>query len=291
MSKLSNPGFVSSLLERHGIRLKKKWGQNFLVDENILHKIISAAGISPSDRIVEIGPGIGALTQKLAEAGGHVYTIEIDKRLLPVLNETLGEYDNVDVLLQDAMQTDYQAFCTENPLKLVANLPYNVATPLFYHWLKDLRHCFSLIVCMVQKEVAQRIVASPGTKEYGTLSVVCNYAARSEIAFDVPRTVFFPRPDVSSAVVRLRPHTNRDIDVGDEGVFFRVVEAVFSQRRKTALNTLHAAFGLSKDQLVAIGRDVGLDLSRRGETLNVTEFANLSRFIYNEVGGMRQTHT
>ena len=286
MNKLSNPGNVSRLLESHGIRLKKKWGQNFLVDENILNKIVAAAGITADDTILEIGPGIGALTQKLAEAGRHVYTVEIDSRLLPVLKETLSEYANVNVIHQDAMKTDYEAFCAQGPLKLVANLPYNVATPLFYHWLKDIRSCFSLLVCMVQKEVAQRIAANPGTKDYGTLSVICQYAAKCEIAFDVPRTVFFPRPDVSSAVVSLRPYASPHYDVGDEAVFFKVVDALFAQRRKMALNTLHVAFDIPKDELTEMGNSLSLDLARRGETLDVSEFAKVASFIYNKVGGV-----
>ena len=286
MGKLSNPGNVSRLLESHGIRLKKKWGQNFLVDENILNKIAAAADITANDTILEIGPGIGALTQKLAEAGRHVYAVEIDSRLLPVLKETLSEYTNVDVIHQDAMKTDYEAFCAQGPLKLVANLPYNVATPLFYRWLKDLRSCFYLLVCMVQKEVAHRIVANPGTKDYGTLSVICQYAAKCDIAFDVPRTVFFPRPDVSSAVVSLRPYASPQYDVGNEATFFQVVDALFAQRRKTALNTLHAAFDIPKDDLAKIGNSLDIDLTRRGETLHVSEFAKLARFIYNKVGNV-----
>ena len=286
MSKLSSPGNVSQLLERHGIRLKKKWGQNFLVDENILNKIIKAADVNANDRVLEIGPGIGALTQKLAEAAQQVSAVEIDGRLIPVLNETLSEYDNVDVIHGDAMAFDLAPFFEQGPVKLVANLPYNVATPLLYRWLKDSRHCFSRIVCMIQKEVAERIVAGPGSKTYGTLSVICSYATTCEIAFDVPKTVFFPRPEVSSAVVRMIPHLRPEVDVGDDVFFFSVVEAVFAQRRKTLLNTLHAAFPLTKEQLVAVGNAAGLDLSRRGETLTLPEFAILSRLLYNKVGSI-----
>lgn len=284
MSKLSNPGYVTLLLEGHGIRLKKKWGQNFLVDENILNKITAAAELSDQDRVLEIGPGIGALTQKLAEQAGMVTAVEIDSRLVGVLKETLSEYANVNILNQDAMDTDYPSLCSQGSLKLVANLPYNVATPLFYRWLKKLRPCFSVMVCMVQKEVAQRIVAIPGTKEYGTLSVVCRFAAKGEILFDVPRTVFFPRPDVSSAVIRLTTRQQPEADVGSEEFFFTMVDAMFAQRRKTALNTLHAGFEIEKQELNALGQSIGLDLSRRGETLNVTEFANLSRVLYNKIG-------
>lgn len=284
MGKLSNPGFVTHLLESHGIRLKKKWGQNFLVDENILNKITAAAELTKEDRVLEIGPGIGALTQKLAEQAGKVTAVEIDSRLIGVLKETLGEYDNVDILHQDAMDTDYPSLCAQGPLKLVANLPYNVATPLFYRWLKKQRPCFSVMVCMVQKEVAQRIVAQPGTKAYGTLSVVCRFAARGEILFDVPRTVFFPRPDVSSSVIRLITQQQPEAEVGNEDFFFTMVDAMFAQRRKTALNTLHTGFGIAKEELNELGQVMGLDLSRRGETLHVTEFANLSRLLYNKIG-------
>ncbi|WP_050780825.1 16S rRNA (adenine(1518)-N(6)/adenine(1519)-N(6))-dimethyltransferase RsmA [Dethiobacter alkaliphilus] len=286
MSKLSSPGHVSRLLEQHGVKLKKKWGQNFLVDENILKKIISAADVQKSDRILEIGPGIGSLTQKLAENASRVLTVEIDTRLIPVLRETLAEYDNVEIIHGDAMDFDPAPVCEEGPVKLVANLPYNVATPLLYRWLKDSRNCFSRLVCMVQKEVAERIVAKPGSKAYGTLSVICNYAARCEIAFDVPRTVFFPRPDVSSAVVQLIPYHVPAEDVADDAFFFKVVEAVFAQRRKTLLNTLNAAFPLTKEQLTAVCSAVEIDLSRRGETLTLQEFAKLSRVLYNKVGGL-----
>lgn len=284
MDKLSNPGFVSRLLEGHGIRLKKKWGQNFLVDENILDKIVAAADLGASDAVLEIGPGIGALTQKLARIARSVTAVEIDGRLLPVLQETLNVYGNVRIVHQDALQFDPAE--NQGPVKLVANLPYNVATPLFYRWLKDYRDHFSLLVCMVQKEVAQRIVAKPGGKDYGSLSVLCQYAGCCEIAFDVPRTVFFPRPDVSSAVVKIIPARTSEYDVGEESFFFRMVDAVFSQRRKTLLNTLHAALPLSKEELIDAITPVGIDLSRRGETLSVAEFALLSRLLYNKIGGI-----
>lgn len=212
----------------------------------------------------------------------RVTALEIDERLIPVLKETLAEYDNIAIIRQDAMDTDYLALLGDKPVKLVANMPYNVATPLFYRWLKKHRQQFPVMVCMLQKEVAQRIIALPGSKEYGTLSVVCQFAAKAELLFTVPRTVFFPRPEISSAVIRLRPEAATHYDVGDETVFFRVVEAVFSQRRKTALNTLHAVFPLSKEELTELGTRAGLDLARRGETLSVAEFANLSRLLYNK---------
>jgi 16S rRNA (adenine1518-N6/adenine1519-N6)-dimethyltransferase len=282
VSKLTNPGFVTQLLSSHGIRLRKKWGQNFLVDENILIKIVSAAEIECGDHVLEIGPGIGALTRELALRADRVTALEIDERLIPVLKETLAEYDNITIIRQDAMDVDYPGLLGDKPVKLVANMPYNVATPLFYRWLKQHRQQFPVMVCMLQKEVAQRIVAKPGSKEYGTLSVVCQFAAKTELLFTVPRTVFFPRPEISSAVVRLRPDAATQYDVGDEAVFFRVVEAVFSQRRKMALNTLHAVFPLSKGELTELGAEADLDLARRGETLSVAEFANLSRLLYNK---------
>ncbi len=282
MSKLTNPGFVTQLLSNHGIRLRKKWGQNFLVDENVLAKIVSAADIKHNDHVLEIGPGIGALTRELALRAIKVTALEIDERLIPVLEETLAEYKNITIINQDAMAVDFVGLLENMPVKLVANMPYNVATPLFYRWLKEHRQLFAVLVCMLQKEVAQRIVAQPGSKEYGTLSVVCQYAAKVEMLFTVPRTVFFPRPEISSAVVRLRPDMAAQYDVGNEAVFFRVVEAVFSQRRKTALNTLHSVFKLSKAELNDLGIKAGLDLSRRGETLSVAEFARLSYFLYNK---------
>jgi 16S rRNA (adenine1518-N6/adenine1519-N6)-dimethyltransferase len=285
VEKLTNPGYVSRLLASHGIRLKKKWGQNFLVDENILQKIVATAEVGPEDTVLEIGPGIGALTQKLAEKAAQVVTVEIDGRLLPVLHETLSGFTNITLLHQDAMDYNPDDGSPGQTLKVVANLPYNVATPLFYRWLKDFRPSFSLFVCMMQKEVAQRMVAKPGGKDYGSLSVLCNYAGRCEIAFDVPRTVFFPRPEVSSAVVKLVPEAHPAYDVGEESLFFRVVDAVFAQRRKTLLNTLHAALPVTKEQLVEIGISAEIDMSRRGETLAVPEFAKITRLLYNIMGG------
>jgi len=286
MVKLSTPTDVAKLLAQHGIRLKKKWGQNFLVDENILRKIVYTANLEQTDTVLEIGPGIGALTQKLAEKVKAVTAVEIDARLLSVLKATLANYDNVELVHQDAMDFDWRAHCAQQPVKLVANLPYNVATPLFYRWLKEYRDCFSLFVCMVQKEVAQRIVAPPGGKEYGSLAVLCQYAGRCEIAFNVPRTVFFPRPDVSSAVVRITPLTNPSYDVGDERFFFRLVDAVFAQRRKTLFNTLHAALPFSKEELAEAGAATGIDMSRRGETLSLEEFAKISRLLYTREGSI-----
>ncbi|MBS4008413.1 MAG: 16S rRNA (adenine(1518)-N(6)/adenine(1519)-N(6))-dimethyltransferase RsmA [Clostridium sp.] len=286
MVKLSNPANVANLLAQQGIRLKKKWGQNFLVDENILQKIVSTANLEPTDFVLEIGPGIGSLTQKLAEKAKAVTAVEIDARLLSVLQVTLADYDNVYLIHQDAMDVDWRANCSRKPVKLVANLPYNVATPLFYRWLKEYRDCFSLFVCMVQKEVAQRIVAQPGGKEYGALSVLCQYAGRCEIAFYVPRTVFFPRPDVSSAVVKITPAVSPRYDAGDEPFFFRLVDAVFSQRRKTLLNTIHASLPFSKEELAEVGVATGIDMSRRAETLSVEEFAKISRLLYTISGGI-----
>ncbi|MBS4023279.1 MAG: 16S rRNA (adenine(1518)-N(6)/adenine(1519)-N(6))-dimethyltransferase RsmA [Dethiobacter sp.] len=280
MGKLTSPGYVSRLLAGHGIRLKKKWGQNFLVDENIVDKIMAAADIDNSESVVEIGPGIGALTVQLAKRAGKVIAVEIDARLISVLKETLAEYANVEVIHSDAMDIDYEELSAGGTLKLVANLPYNVATPLLYRFLKQYRDIFSVLVCMVQKEVAERMVALPGGRDYGTLSVLCSYAAQTEMLFNVPGTVFFPRPDVASAVVRLRP--DRPVLVpGSEDAFFSVVESVFSQRRKTILNTLHATFGLSKEELLNLGGIAGIDMARRGETLSVPEFAKLTHLIYN----------
>ena len=282
MSKLTSPVFVSEILAAHGIRLKKKWGQNFLVDENILTKILDAAQIGPADTILEVGPGIGTLTQALASKAGRVITMEIDGRLIPVLRDTLGEYKNVEIIHADAMDINFDELLKDSSsVKLVANLPFNVATPLLYRWLKLYRSHFDLLVCMVQKEVAERITASPGCKDYGVLSVICQYTSKVESMFNVPSTVFFPRPKVASKVVRLCPKP-KESDVNIEEWFFRVAESVFTMRRKTLLNTLHETFPFSKEQLVIIGRKTGIDLTRRGETLSIEEFAYLARIIYNK---------
>jgi 16S rRNA (adenine1518-N6/adenine1519-N6)-dimethyltransferase len=271
---------VAALLAEHGIRLKQKWGQNFLVDENILRKIVQTAEVCSHDHVLEIGPGIGTLTQKLAEKAGRVTAFEVDSRLLPVLAKTLASYPNVEIVLQDALAADYDRFCaTSGPVKLVANLPYNIATPLLYRWLKKYRSCFSRLVCMVQKEVAERLVALPGRKAYGVLSVVCRYASQAEIAFFVPQTVFFPRPEVASAVVKMVPRGETALAADEELLFYKVVEAAFAKRRKTALNALHAAFGINKEKLLFLGGVACLDLSRRGETFTLEEFVRLTRLL------------
>jgi len=282
VEKLSNPSYVTRLLAQSEIRLQKKWGQNFLIDENILRKIIETAELQQQDHVLEVGAGIGTLTQKLAENAGRVTAFEIDLRLQPVLQKTLALYQNVTVRFEDALKADYSDICKEGPLKLVANLPYNVATPLLYRWLKNESACFSLLVCMVQKEVAQRIVAVPGSKDYGTLSVICQYATEAEIAFIVPRTVFLPRPDVESAVVKLSPVKQRELTEQQEQVFFQVVEAAFAKRRKTLFNALSTALNIAKEELSVLGKKARLDLNRRGETLTVKEFASLARLLYNK---------
>jgi 16S rRNA (adenine1518-N6/adenine1519-N6)-dimethyltransferase len=282
MEKLTSPGFVSRLLARHQIRLQKKWGQNFLVDENIIRKIVDTAGIGQEDTVLEIGPGIGTLTVALARRAKKVLAVEIDGRLIAVLKETLAEYPNVEIINADALELDYrQLLAGKEPVRLVANLPFNVATPLLYRWLKDSTPPFCGLVCMVQKEVAQRITAAPGGRDYGGLSVVCRYAAEARLAFRVPGTVFFPRPEVAGAVVAMLPRCNRSLDPVLEPLFFKVVEAAFAQRRKTLKNTLENSFPLLKGELAAVAGSTGINLSRRGETLNVTEFAKLTRVIYN----------
>lgn len=280
MSKLTNPSHVSQLLTRYQVRLRKKWGQNFLVDENILAKIVRAAGLGKEDLVLEVGPGIGALTEKLACSAGKVVALEVDERLLPILKETLAGCGNVEIIHADALRFDYDTVLPQAPAKLVANLPYNIATPLLYRWLKTERHRFDLLVCMLQKEVAERLCASPGGKDYGVLSVVAQYAAETELLFPVPGTVFFPRPEVSSAVVRLRPRRRPPLDAVREAFFFRVVEAVFATRRKTLFNTLHSAFPVTKEELAENGRALGLDLNRRGETLSVAQLTELSAALF-----------
>lgn len=280
MGKLTNPSHVSQLLARFQVTLHKKWGQNFLVDENILTKVVRAAELGKEDLVLEVGPGIGALTEKLACSAGKVVALEVDKRLLPILQETLAGHENVQVIHADALRYDYGAVLPQAPVKLVANLPYNIATPLLYRWLKTERHRFDILVCMLQKEVAERLCAPPGRKEYGVLSVVAQYAAETELLFPVPGTVFFPRPDVSSAVVRLRPRRQTPLDARQEAFFFRVVEAVFAKRRKTLFNTLHSVFPLTKEELAASGSVLDLDLNRRGETLSAGQLVKLSAALY-----------
>jgi len=291
---------LPKIFAEQGFRYRKRWGQNFLVDENIVRKIIAAARLSPADTVVEIGAGAGALTRALAQNAGLVVTVEIDARLRPVLAETLKGLDNVELIFADALAQDFDALVKAKaarrgglpaavpPYKVVANIPYSITAPLLSHLLQGNFH-FSFLLLMVQLEVARRLVAGPGDADYGAFSVFVQFYTESEILFRVPRTVFYPRPEVDSAVVRLEKRAQPAVAVPDEGHFFDLVRAAFGQRRKTILNALAGCPAaaaedprgrvrrLDRDAWREILRAAGIDPGRRGEALSLEEFAALAR--------------
>jgi 16S rRNA (adenine1518-N6/adenine1519-N6)-dimethyltransferase len=286
---IATPKNTKELLARHGFSFKKSLGQNFLIDTNILNKIVQTAHLDKSKAALEIGPGIGALTQMLAIHAGKVVAFEIDGRLLPLLKETVGEFDHVTVIHQDVLQADLPSVFKEqfsgfDQVSLVANLPYYVTTPIIMKLLEsglDLEY----LVVMIQKEVADRMAAKPGGKDYGSLSVAVQYYTEPEIAMIVPRTVFMPQPNVDSAVIRLKVRENPPVEVEDEAFFFDVVQSSFTQRRKTLSNNLKARFAgeLDREQLDTLLLANEIEPSRRGETLSIEEFAKLSNALWKRI--------
>lgn len=254
--------------------MSKRLGQNFLIDSNVVAGIVAAAKLTPGDAVLEIGPGIGTLTQGLAEAGAAVTAIELDRRLLDVLAKTLAGYDNVKVIHGDILKIDISREINQEKYKVVANLPYYITTPIIMKFLED-RLPIDILVTMVQKEVAERMVAVPGGKDYGALSVAVQYYTQPEIMFLVPPRSFIPAPAVESAVIRCTVRSEPPIQVASEKMFFRVVKAAFAQRRKTLANSLKAG-GLDKDEIIQVLEQAGIDGRRRGEQLSLAEFAAIA---------------
>ena len=287
MPDVSSPAVVKELLNRHNLACRKSLGQNFLVDANIINKIVKTANLSKDDLVVEIGPGLGALTLPLAKVASKVLAVEIDRGLATLLPEITAAAGNVEIIASDALKTDIDALAAEKtgglygaggrPYKLVANLPYYITSPLLMHVLSN-RYNVSELIVMVQREVAVRLAAPAGSKAYGVLSVAAQYYSDVEIVFYLPGTVFYPTTAVDSAVVRLSARQPQVI-TGDEGAFFKVVRAAFAKRRKTLLNSLASGLGIEKGDLATLLKDVGLDPSRRGETLTLTDFAELTNRI------------
>ena len=278
---LGNPQNTIEILQKYNFNFQKKFGQNFLIDEHVLDKIIRAAEITKDDYVLEIGPGIGTMTQYLACAAREVTAVEIDRALIPILEDTLKEYDNVSIINEDILKVDIAALAKEKnggrPIKVVANLPYYITTPIIMGLFESHVPLESITV-MVQKEVADRMQVGPGTKDYGALSLAVQYYAEPYIVANVPPNCFMPRPNVGSAVIRLTRHSEPKIVVKDEKFMFKLIRASFNQRRKTLQNGINnsAELSISKDAVVEALRKMGISESIRGEALTLAQFAELS---------------
>ena len=273
-SVIASPEVVHYICKRFDIKMSKKLGQNFLIKRGIVDEIVHAAELTVGEPVLEVGPGIGTLTQGLAQSGADVTAIELDRRLLEVLDTTLASYDNVRIIHGDVLKLDLPTIMNQKPFKVVANLPYYITTPIIMSLLESKLPIERLVV-MVQKEVALRMVAKPGTKDYGALSVAVQYYTEPDIVLDVPPKSFLPAPAVTSSVIRCILRDKPPVDVIDEKLFFRVVKAGFAQRRKTFANTMRTT-GLSKEQIDDILVKANIDGQRRGETFSLQEFADVA---------------
>lgn len=281
MEKLSNPQRTIEVIKKYEFCFQKKFGQNFLIDGHVLDKIIAGAGVTKDDMVLEIGPGIGTMTQYLAEAAGKVVAVEIDRNLLPILQETLADYDNVKVIHADVLSLDLEKLVQEEndgrPIKVVANLPYYITTPIIMA-LFEQHVPLANVTVMVQKEVAARMKSGPGSKDYGALSLAVQYYAEPYIVANVPCNCFMPRPNVDSAVIRLTRYEEPPVQVKDEKKMFALIRASFNQRRKTLVNGLGNAGlpGITKESASAALTQMGLSPTVRGEALTLEQFARLS---------------
>ena len=273
-SVIASPEVVHYICKRFDIKMSKKLGQNFLIKRGIVDEIVHAAELTPGEPVLEVGPGIGTLTQGLAQSGADVTAIELDRRLLEVLDTTLASYDNVRIVHGDVLKLDVPTIMNHKPFKVVANLPYYITTPIIMSLLESKLPIERLVV-MVQKEVALRMVAQPGTKDYGALSVAVQYYTEPDIVLDVPPKSFLPAPAVTSSVIRCVLRDKPPVDVIDEKLFFRVVKAGFAQRRKIFSNTMKTT-GLSKDRIEELLAKANIDGQRRGETFTLQEFADVA---------------
>ncbi|WP_147805118.1 16S rRNA (adenine(1518)-N(6)/adenine(1519)-N(6))-dimethyltransferase RsmA [Alkalicoccus halolimnae] len=290
---IATPTRTQEILKKFGFRFKKSLGQNFLIDPNILANIVEAAGVREDTGVIEIGPGIGALTEQSAKQAKNVLAFEIDQRLLPILKETMEPYPHVKVVNEDVLKTDLHRYISDyfqpgQDLAVVANLPYYVTTPILMKLLEE-KLPVRVMVVMMQTEVAERIAASPGSKAYGSLSIAAQYYARAETVFHVPRTVFMPQPNVDSAILRLTRRDAPPVNVTDEELFFKIVRGSFVQRRKTLLNNLSKLFEdtLTKQETAEKLQEIGIDGTRRAESLTMKEFAALTGAFHRYTGGPR----
>ena len=281
MEKLSNPQRTIEVIKKYEFCFQKKFGQNFLIDGHVLDKIIAGAGVTKDDMVLEIGPGIGTMTQYLAEAAGKVVAVEIDRNLLPILQETLADYGNVKVIHADVLSLDLEKLVQEEnggrPIKVVANLPYYITTPIIMA-LFEQHVPLANVTVMVQKEVAARMKSGPGSKDYGALSLAVQYYAEPYIVANVPCNCFMPRPNVDSAVIRLTRYEEPPVQVKDEKMLFKIIRASFNQRRKTLQNGLNnsSELNFTKDQIAAAIAEAGFSPSVRGEALTLEQFSKLT---------------
>ena len=286
MEKLSNPQRTIEVIKKYEFCFQKKFGQNFLIDGHVLDKIIAGAGVTKDDMVLEIGPGIGTMTQYLAEAAGKVVAVEIDTKLLPILQETLSDYDNVKVIHADVLSLNLEKLVQEEnggrPIKVVANLPYYITTPIIMA-LFEQHVPLANVTVMVQKEVAARMKSGPGSKDYGALSLAVQYYAEPYIVANVPCNCFMPRPNVDSAVIRLTRYEEPPVQVKDEKMLFKIIRASFNQRRKTLQNGLNnsSELNFTKDQIAAAIAAAGFSPSVRGEALTLEQFARLTDILLN----------
>ncbi len=288
MATLGIPQNTIAVLQKYNFNFQKKFGQNFLIDTHVLEKIIEASGITKEDFVLEIGPGIGTMTQYLCENAREVVAVEIDKNLIPILSDTLSEYDNVTVINEDILKVDINRLAEEKnggrPIKVVANLPYYITTPIIMG-LFESHVPIDSITIMVQKEVADRMQVGPGTKDYGALSLAVQYYAKPEIIANVPPNCFMPRPNVGSAVIRLTRHAEVPVQVDDEKLMFRIIRASFNQRRKTLANGLNNSpeIHLSKEIIQESIEELGVPITIRGEALTLEQFAAFSNIIGSKI--------
>ncbi|MFI3174969.1 MAG: 16S rRNA (adenine(1518)-N(6)/adenine(1519)-N(6))-dimethyltransferase RsmA [Bacillota bacterium] len=283
--RIATPKNTRQIIEENRFAFKKNYGQNFLIDNNILDTIVDAAKITKDDHVLEIGPGIGSLTQVLAESAKKVVAVEIDKMLIPILQNTLSPYENVSIIHRDILKTDVMQLLADEelqtPIKVIANLPYYITTPIIMDLLEK-HYPIDSITVMVQKEVAERMEALPGTKNYGALSVAVQYYCNVNLDTIVSPSCFMPPPKISSAVITLKVLPERGVATKDEALFFHVVKCAFGQRRKTLLNSLfnQGEFGLSKEELTILIESLGWDARIRGEKLSIVEFARFTDVLY-----------
>ena len=282
MDRLSSHQATKEVVQKHNFKFSKSLGQNFLIDTNVIDRILEGARVKEGDYVIEVGPGIGTLTKEMGRTAEKVVAIEIDKTLIPILEETLADFPNIEVINQDILKVDVQelvkAKLNGGPVKLIANLPYYITTPIVMKFLEEDIPVTDIVV-MVQKEVADRMNAQPNSKDYGALSVAVQYYCDTEIVAKAPRHMFMPQPNVDSTVIGLHVREEKKYNVDNEDIFFKTVKASFGQRRKTLLNSLGGLGFLSKDQIKIALQEANIDEKRRGETLSIEEFASLSNAV------------